>query len=246
MLQVEDWIGVLHLHIGRNGDRSRRIAENPAHAGGYQAVRDPLGGGGRHSQHGHANLAAADLLLQQRHVLDGQRADPLADLVGIALEGECNPKATIDEAAVVGDRPAQVPDADQGDVPDLFDLQNPTQLGDQEGNTVAGSLLAEFSELREILADLRRRDSELRSQLLRGGDLYACLAHARQGPQVVRQATDDDVWHFPFDHAKLSTSARVDRQTLAHSLGACNRNRGHKLGYNPTGPFPNKVNCVSG
>jgi hypothetical protein len=80
-------------------------------------------------------------------------------------------------------------------VEDAFDL------GGQKFDVVAGALLAELAEMREVLANLGLTDVQLVRQFVRRRDLLALGFKLAQRAQVERQPADDNIRNDWRSHA---------------------------------------------
>src|SRR3990172_6163870 len=117
--------------------------------------------------------------------------------------------ASIDEPGVVSDRPSQVAHAHQDHVPHAIDLENPSQLIGQIPDVVAGALLPEFTELRQVLANLRRGNPKTLAQFLGGGNLLTVGGHVTERAEVKRESAHDDIRHAGCGHRFLQPENRA-------------------------------------
>src|SRR6185503_17564404 len=90
-----------------------------------------------------------------------------ADLGGVTVKQRGDPDTLAAKALIARDRLAEVADTDQRDWPFLVESQNALDLVQQLLNIIADALLAELTEIRKILTNLRRRHVDPLAQLLR-------------------------------------------------------------------------------
>ncbi len=114
-------------------------------------------------------------------ILDLELSSLRADLGGVVIEDHGDLETAVRKSMVACEGMTDVAGADQCHVPDAVHLQDGAQFIEQEGDVVAGALLAELAELGDILADLGGGDAHLFAQVLGGGGLHAEVRHALQG-----------------------------------------------------------------
>ena len=105
--------------------------------GGDERVGHLLGGGRRRGDDPDRDPAGAHDLGQLGHGLDRELADRLADLLGVGVDEREHPEAPGTEAAVVGERVAEVADADDDDRPVVGEPELARDPVDQERDLVA-------------------------------------------------------------------------------------------------------------
>src|SRR5262249_26493831 len=113
------------------------------------------------------------------------------------------------EPAVVGDRPAQVAETGEGDVPLPVEFEDLADGVGEETDVVAFALLAEFAEVGEVAPDLGGGDADVVGQLVRGDRGDPAFPEGAQGADVDRQAADDDVGNRLVGVGGTGTAATV-------------------------------------
>ena len=101
-------------------------------------------------------------------MLDGDAGHRFAHDLGVNIKDPANGKTPVAEAAIVGQRMPQVAGTDNGDAPLPVQLQDLAELLDQIIDLIAGALLAKFTKVGEVFADLRRTDAQVAAQFMRG------------------------------------------------------------------------------
>jgi hypothetical protein len=148
-------------------DDRRRIVQDRAHASSNQQIGDLLGVSGGHRQDRQLDPLVADHRRDLVGAHDRQPVDLLADLGRVVVEQRSDADALAAEAFVARDRLAEVADAYQRHRPFVLQPQNVLDLIEELLNVVADALLAEFAEIREVLADLRGGHVDALAELLR-------------------------------------------------------------------------------
>jgi hypothetical protein len=97
----------------------------------------------------------------------------------------------VGEDARLGDRVAEPPGADEGDVVLAGGAEDLPDLRDQEVDVVADAALAELAEARQVAPDLRRVHVRELADLLRGDRVLAHLACLREHLEVARETGGD-------------------------------------------------------
>ena len=146
---------------------------------------------------------------------------PTFDRVGI--EQGHDPEAAGAEAAVVGERLAEVPDADDGDRPVVGEAELTRDLVEQVLDVVAHAAGAVGAEEREVLADLGRVDARQLRQPLRGDRADLGVSRLEERPVVERQAGD----------RRLRDASSVGNGSLLEPAGERMRPRRSRSGYRP-------------
>ena len=90
------------------------------------------------------------------------------------------------EPRVGHDCATEATDADQDDGPGTFQPEDPREILHQIGHAVATPLLTESPKVAEVLPDLRWRDAERFSKLLRAHDLCPIIPEAADRAQIMR------------------------------------------------------------
>ena len=114
----------------------------------------------------------------------------LPDLLGIGVDQRDDAEAAGAEAAVVGERGAEVADADDRDRPVVGEAELAGDLVEQVLDVVADAPGAVGAEVGEVLADLGRVDAGQLGQPLRGDGADLLLGGLEQRPVVERQPGD--------------------------------------------------------
>ena len=162
-----DGVRVLDVHISWRIQTDGRIIQNRLDAGLDQLIGHFLRGRGWNREHGHLDLFLFDFLDHRGRIQDLIVSDFLPDLSRVVIEYHADMEAAIGEAIVTGQRMTDVAHPDDDHFPDAIHFQDVAQAFGQKGNRISGSLFAEFTELRNVLADLRRRDADDLAQFLR-------------------------------------------------------------------------------
>src|SRR5690606_35474051 len=137
-------------HPRRYLEDDRGIVEDGPDAPGDHLVGYLLGDGGWHGDDADPDPFAADGLGDLVVRQDGQVADLLADPLRLAVEEGDDVEGRGAETAVADDRPPQISQPGQGDVPLLVEPQDLCDGVGQEGGVVALALLAEAAEIGEV------------------------------------------------------------------------------------------------
>ncbi len=116
-----------------------------------------------------AGPSPADQPLELRHVADGETSDDLADASRVGVEQGGDVEAARREPAVVGERVAEVADADDDDRPILGEAELAGDLVHEVVDVVADAAGAVRTEVGQVLTQLRRTDAGGGRQVL-GGD----------------------------------------------------------------------------
>jgi len=91
----------------------------------------------RHGEDAYHDLLILDCALELRVRAHRQLADPLADLAVVGVEDRDDPEAVVGEDVRPGDRAAQMPGAEEGDVVLAGGAEDLADLHDQRVDVVA-------------------------------------------------------------------------------------------------------------
>ena len=127
-----------------------------------QPVADVLGGDGRRGDDADRDAVLGDDLLEVVERADVDAGDDLAVPVGVGVEQRHDPEAAAAEAGVVGQRVAEVADADDDDRPVLGQPDLAGDLVAQVVDVVADAAGAVGAEVGEVLAQLGGVDARPR------------------------------------------------------------------------------------
>ena len=168
----------------------RREVEDAADAAGDHPVGDVLGGDGGGGDHadGDAVLGDDPLEVVERAYVDA--GDDLVVAVRVGVEQGHDPEAAAAEAGVVGERVAEVSDADDDDRPVLGHADLAGDLVAQVVDVVPDPAGAVAAEVGEVLAELGAVDAGGRGELLAGAGAGAELGEGGQGTEVDGQTGD--------------------------------------------------------
>ena len=205
-LQLDREVDLAHVDLVGDGEHGRGEVEDAADAGGDHPVADVLrgrGGGGDHSDR--------DAVLVDDHVELVEAADlhaghDLAGAVGVGVEQGDRAEAAGAEAGVVGERVAQVADADDHDRPVLGQADLAGDLVAQVLHVVPDAAGAVGAEVREVLAQLGRVDPRRTRELLAGAGRGATVREGVERPQVHRKARHGCLGNAGSRHCSVSTS----------------------------------------
>ena len=178
-LQLGRQVDLAHDDAVGHGEHGGGEVEHRAHPGGDQVVAGLLGtlGGGGDDADGQA--VVGDERGQVAHRAHPLAGDPLADDVRVAVEQRDDPEAPLGEAAVGGQRPAQVAHPDDGDRPVLGEAEGRGDLGGEPLDVVADAAHPVGAQVREVLAQHRRADPGGGGELL-GADRGDALTGQRR------------------------------------------------------------------
>jgi len=99
-------------------------------------------------------------------------------------------ESALRKSAVARQGGADLPRADDADLPLFAEAENLTQLFRQLGDRVAESALAERSEQREVLPDLRRGSPAESGELVAGDRRYSLTLDSLEEAEVEREPPD--------------------------------------------------------
>src|SRR5690606_10151407 len=194
----------LELHVGRHRQRARREVQDGPDAGAGHLVDDLLGRRGRHRDDGDADALGPHDLLQLPDVVNGHAAArDVPDLLVEHVEERDDLEAFLPEARVIRQGEAQVPGAHDRDLQLAVEAEDLAQVAAEVLDVVAHAAHAELAEVRQILADLRGVQLELRRQLLRGDRLHRGGVELRQAAQIDREAVGRELRDLFGQRARL-------------------------------------------
>ena len=124
-LQLGRQVDLAHDDAVGHREHGGGEVEHRAHPGGDQVVAGLLGTLGRGGDDADGQAVVGDQRGQVAHRAHPLAGDPLADDARVAVEQRDDPEAPLGEAAVGGQRPAQVAHPDDGDGPLLGEARGP-------------------------------------------------------------------------------------------------------------------------
>ena len=152
---------------------------------------------GRYAEHGDVDLLAFDEALEFARVANRHAAARvLPDLLARGVEQRHDIEAVLAEAGIVGQRQPEVAGADDDDLDAAVQPEDLAQVALQILDVVADAANAELAEMREVLANLRRIELELRGQLLRRHRVDAAGIQRFEAPQIHRQPGRRELRHL--------------------------------------------------
>src|SRR4030095_4676979 len=165
-------IDTLQLHVFGNMQRTRRKVQNPLDAGGDNMIDHGLRMRRGDGDDRDVEALAAGDALQLLDVEDGHTPPRFVpDLLVSRVEERGNFEALLPESRVIRQRQTEIAGADKRDAQPPVEPQNLTEMTAQLFDVIADAADAEFTEVREVLSNLRGVEMELLGQALRGNRL---------------------------------------------------------------------------
>ena len=181
-------IDVFDGHIFRDRNAGGREIDNATHTGLDQIVGGTLGTLWRSSDDSDFDFKFADFFFQAPGADNLQTGDFLANLEGIAIERADEDESAAPKNSVAQQGPAKIAHPDQRDIPGPVDPQRLLDGGQEILDIIPDASHAEFTEVREILPNLRRIHTTSASQSVRGYDRIPFLEQRLQNLDVDSQA----------------------------------------------------------
>ena len=186
-LQLDRQVDLTHIDAGRHSEDHRSEIQNARDPRRHDALADCLGSGSRHRYHPDRHAVPGYHRLELVGVPDHLRRDLSAHDKWICVEEGGDAEAPRGEAAVVGQRMAQVAGADDDDGPVLGEPELPRDLVHQVLNVIPDTAGSVRSQVRQVLAQLRRVHPCSGRELLARHGGNAAISQRIQCSKVNRQ-----------------------------------------------------------
>src|SRR5574344_1386749 len=110
--------------------------------------------------------------------------------LGILIKKRHQVEAQRDEVLIIRQRHAQMPNADNGDIPMPIQTEDLPYPALELIDIIADTLLAELAKGCQILADLLRGNAQPPAQLIGGNDIDSLILRQAQCTKIKRQPVD--------------------------------------------------------
>jgi len=164
---MRDRVNILYPHILWHIETDGRIIQNCLHARLDELIGNLLRIACRDRDHGDFDLVLFYFFRQCGGIKDFKLTNFLSDLFGVVIEYHLYMETAVGKPLIMCQRVSDIPHADDHHFPYAVHLENVLQFFNEKRDCISGALLAEFAKLRDILANLRGRNSNDLAQFLR-------------------------------------------------------------------------------